>query len=216
MTTDPRPPRRPARRRYPPQAYIPFALMVAVPLLLLIGIVTLIAHAVAPSSPRLAAAAAAGTPNTQPTRSNTVVPRTRVATIATSAPTRRAIPSPTATVTATLPVTIALDSSAAGQPIGPAATFHGAHVKLWAFASIPNVRAGDTIHFIWRDLGRHVTVADWPQPVQVDAARYEARMYAFPGSNPSPTTPFPNGRYRVDVYHNGALVASTEFSVVAS
>lgn len=242
MTTDPRPPRRPARRRYPPQSYIPFALMVAVPLLLLVGIVTLIAHAVAPSSPRLAAAGtppahrsslvratptasvtvsaagapAPGTPDPQPTHPTTRVPRTRVAAIATSAPTAHATPSPTTTVTATLPVTIALDSSAAGLPVGPATTFHGAHVKLWAFASIPNVRAGDTIHFIWRDLGRHTTVADWPQPVQADAARYEARMYAFPGSNPSLTTPFPNGQYRVDVYHNGVLAASTQFRIVAS
>ena len=269
MTSDPRPPRRPARRRYPAQSYIPFTLMVAVPLLIIALIITMVAHAVAPAAHPLAApgtppvqqsaisstvttaratvpAAGATTPTagvaqpahpvtagvaqpahpvtagvTQPTHPVTAgaaagLPRTSIAAIATGAPSPHAAPAATATVTPALPVTIALDSTSSGLPVGAAAVFHGAHTRLWAFASIPNVRAGDTMHFVWRDLDRRATVADWPQPIQIDAARYAARMYAFPGSNPSPSTPFPSGHYRVDVYHNGLLVASTRFTVVAS
>jgi len=120
---------------------------------------------------------------------------------------------PTAVVvTPTIPVTIALGTTAAGTPVSPATTFHGAHVTLWAFVTLPHVRAGDTVRIAWRDLDRRATVENFFKHPQADAAPYYLKMFAFPGN--TPTTPFAPGHYRVDVFRNTTLVASGSFRVV--
>lgn len=198
MTNGPRPPRR-TPRRYPLTSYVPFALMVAVPLLLIVLAIVLISHAVAPSTP-------AAAPTSTPTPSVTATPITRTA----------LLPTATATVSPVPAVTVALGSTAAGKPIGAATVFHGAHTTLWAFATVPHPRPGDTVRVAWRDLDRHSTIENWFQHITTAAASYAVHMYAYIGDTPK--RPFPPGHYRVDVYrtdarHHTTLVASGAFTV---
>lgn len=252
MSDDTRPPRKRPRRSYPPHAYIPFALLAAIPTLVLIAIIAVVVHLLTPPSHPVAAPVpptATHAPHVTPTRFVAVgalgtVAATRAVPRITATPTKGAaaagtvtlvkatpiitVAPPRATVTvrspstatppplaATAPVTVALGANADGSPLTPSTTIHGAHDRLWAFATVPNVHAGDTIHFVWRDLSRRALLEDWPDPVQVNAASYAARMYAFLGSSPAPTRPFPPGHYRVDVYRNATLVGSRAFSVAA-
>ena len=105
-----------------------------------------------------------------------------------------------------------MGATAAGAPVGAASVFHGNHAQLWAFATVPDVHAGDVVRFIWHDLARHAVVENYPVPVQVNAARFQTRMYAYLGS--APNHPFPPGAYRVDVLRNKTLVGSAAFRIV--
>ncbi len=212
---DPRRPQPPRRRSYPLSAYLPFTIMVAVPIILLILLVWLVSSMVAPhgttaprrptATPRATRPALVPLPTfTLPAARSSVAP-------ATALPART--PTSTPALTATVSVTVAVGATAAGAPIGAATVFHGSHARLWAFASIADVHAGDTIRFIWRDLSRNAVVENYPEPVQVNAAHYQARMYAYLGD--TPTHPFPQGQYRVDVYHNKALAGSRAFRIVS-
>ena len=122
------------------------------------------------------------------------------------------MPTSTPAITATGSVTIAVGATAAGLPVGAATTFHGSHARLWAFATIPDVHAGDVVRFIWHDLDRNAVVETYPVPVQVNAARFQTRMYAYPGE--SANSPFPPGAYRVDVLRDKTLVGSAAFRIV--
>lgn len=204
MTNGPRPPRR-TPRRYPLTAYVPFALMVAVPLLLIIVAIVLISHAVAPATP-------AAAPTSTPTPSATRGP----AGTATPISGTTLLPTATATVPPVPTVTVALGATADGKPIGAATVFHGAHTTLWAFASVPNPRPGDTVRVAWRNLDRHSIVENWFHHIATAAASYAVRIYAYIGDTPK--QPFPAGHYRVDVYRTDArrhttLVASGAFTV---
>ena len=80
----------------------------------------------------------------------------------------------------------------------------------------PNVRAGDHIRFVWHDLDRGSVVDDFTYVTTGSAALYRASAYAFRGRQVATARPFEPGSYRVDVFHNGALVASGGFSVALS
>lgn len=158
-------------------------------------------------------------------------PQARVTVTRTVAPgpvataTRTAIPIPLATATHTpppvatrpvpRPVTIARGATPAGAPVGAATVFHRRPATLWAFAVIPNVRAGDHIRFVWHDLNKGTTIADFTYTATGGAALYHARAYAYPG-NKRGARSFAPGSYRVDVFHDGALVAAGGFSIAPS
>jgi plastocyanin len=212
---DPRRPR-PPRRSYPLAAYLPFTIMVAVPIILLILLVWLISSLIAPhrgsapvpstATPSATTQALAPLPTFTATAAHPGVSPMTATVLPARTPTR------TPVLTATVSVTVAVGATPAGAPIGAATVFHGSHDRLWAFASITDVHAGDTVRFIWRDLSRNRVVENYPEPVQVNAARFQARMYAYLGN--TPTQPFPQGQYRVEVYHNKALAGSRAFRIV--
>lgn len=193
----PRPPRRTTHRRYPWTAYIPFIIMVAIPVLLIVLAVLLISRLTGASGPP---ATATATPSV-------------VVAAHTATPTATQRPSPTAIATGVATVTIALGKTAKDAPLNPATVFHGAHTTLWAFAMVAPVHKGDTIRVAWRDLDHNTLIENWFQHPSADAAQFAVRMYAYLGS--AATTPFPPGLYRVDIYRNADLVASSQFRVVA-
>lgn len=216
MRSDARRPRPPRRRRYPLSAYLPFTLMVAVPVILLILLVWLVSRLVAAPGYGATPAATATSPvpvvaplatQTHAAVSTGPAP-TATVTLTGSAPTVTRSPA----MTATQSVTIAGGATAAGAPIGAGTVFHGRHTQLWAFVAVPNVHAGDTIRFVWHDLDRNTVVENYPAPVQVNAARYQTRMYAYLGS--SPTHPFPADHYRVDVFRGQTPVGTGAFRIV--
>lgn len=216
MTSGPNSPRRPPRRRYPPAAYLPFAIMVAAPLALIALAITLIAHVAAPSSSPATPTSTPKPASTQRSPAHSATPHATSVIGSKSTPARAtAIPSLTPAPTTTVAgVTIALNATPGGKPVGAATVFHGAHITLWALATVPDVSAGDTVRVAWRDLDRHITVENWLARITVSAASYPVRVYAYLGQKP--VTPFPAGHYRVDVYRNTTLLASSAFRVVSA
>jgi len=193
------PPARRVGRRYRWTAYIPFALLVTVPLVLIVIVILLIGRLVGGSGPQH--------PSSLPPATQTARP---AATASVPAGSGRA---GTPTAVALLPVVIATGRDGAGSPVNPGSHFRHGQVTLWAFVTLPRVQPHDAIQFVWRDLDRHSIVETWTDTITETARAYRVSMYAYVGD--SPNTPFPLGQYRVDVYRNAHLVASGRFSVAS-
>lgn len=246
--TGPRP-----RRRYPLSAYLPFTLLVSVPLVVLILLIVIVAHLFSPTPRRQQSApphVTATMPATHtPTRgpvvaphktpgapatatalgaSGTVIagtatalsaPRTAAAGTPTAltAPGRASAtrtPAPLATGMPLRPVIIAAGITANGAPLRPATVFHYRPIKLWAFVTIPNARAGEALRFVWHDLNNGTIVEDLSDQIKISMALFHTHMFAFRGA--APTTPFAPGSYRVDVLRDSTLFASGGFSIAPS
>jgi hypothetical protein len=200
VSNRPRPARR-EPRRYPWTAYIPFALLVTVPLVLIIVSIMMIGRLINSSGQRH--------PSPTPAVTHPAGPTNRpAATVSVPAGIGHA---GTPTAVPLLSVVIATDRDSAGVPVNPATLFRGDHVTLWAFVTLPRVRAHDAIQFVWRDLGRHSVVETWTDTITADATAYRISMYAYVGD--AANKPFPLGQYRVDVYRNARLVGSGTFRV---
>ncbi len=216
MSHHPRPP----RRHYPLTSYVPFAIMVAIPVLLIAFAVFLVSHFIAHGSPPAPATPTATVATSTPRATGAAVQgaSTRTVTPGTAPISTTLGATPTATSPAAIApvaaVIVAAHSSADGTPVGAATVFHGGPITLWCFATLPRVAAGDTLRYAWRDLTRHTLVVDWFKPIAAAAAPYHARMFAYIGNTPS--TPFPPGSYRVDIYRGPLLAASGTFRVAAS
>lgn len=230
MTGGPQPPRR-RHRRYPLRAYIPFLLMVVIPIVLLLAVIGLVVHALTPAGDghpagRLTPTAGpvitrplftftpVGTPHTRPGAAHATL--TPPATARSTARSTTAAASATATaaaVGATAAVTVAPDITSSGAPLHPAVIYRGRYARLYAFGTVPDVHAGDTVRFVWRDMTSGRILADFSVKVPSDQAIFRASMNAYPGHAPSAANPFPIGAYEVDLYHNHKLVAKERISV---
>jgi hypothetical protein len=191
------PPARRERRRYPWTAYIPFALLVTVPLVLIIVFILLIG--------RLLGGAGHKAASNTPTATHTARPAPTASVPAGSGHAG----SPTAV--ALLPVVIATDRDSAGSPVRPGTLFPPDQVTLWAFVTLPLVQAHDAIQFVWRDLDRHSVVETWTDTITAKATAFRIGMFAYVGNSPS--KPFPVGHYRVDIYRNARQVGAGSFRV---
>lgn len=226
MTGGPQPPHR-RHRRYPLRAYIPFLLMVVIPLVLLLAVIGLVVHALTPtghSHPARHPTPTSGPAITRPRFTFTPVPtpHTRSGaghrTPTPPATARSTTPAASATavapgIGATAAVTVAPRITSSGAPLNPAVIFRGRYAKLYAFGSVPDVHAGDTVRFVWRDMTSGNILADYPIKVPANQAVFRANMFAYPGHAPSSANPFPIGAYEVDLYHNHKLVAKDRITV---
>lgn len=226
-------PARPPRRRPPLRSYIPFTIFAACCLVLVVAIILLLVHLFSPGGSGAATPPMTRTPTAVPTMTVPAsTPTSGSATAAASShggatktpagtsllPAPHRSPQPTASGAptakkATKPVKASLVIARGVQgdsPVEPATRFLSPAIRLYAFATVHDVKVHDALRFVFKRNGVTLPHDDITIKAGKTMAVHAFHVFAdYKGG----AAPLPVGNYSVLFYHNGRLEAEAPFRV---